>query len=783
MAATITGIALSNTQLSGAASAGTEIGTITVTLSDGTSFNGTLTLSGPYATYFTITATRDSYAIAAINLDNFTLPANPVVGLRVGTITVTMSDGDAFNGSLSVDDQTHFSISGMDLLAGTSLTNGQTYPVVITATDRDATNQSLSASFQISVQASAQVPGPLTALASPSQDTSSITASWSAPTTGGACDNGVHQIQYKAAASGTWLNAAPIPYCTSGHGSLTDAFGNAWSINASGHPVINAITDTNSNASILYLVGATIWQLDLAGAWWGATPSGTINGAPAWSPGYASPLLQTISGLAAGSAYNLRGYATNSVGQGAPSATINVSTQAVSSGGSIGPVASNAFMTVDFQVPVNYPAGGLSGQQMLSRRAWGGSGGTIGDNNFQLMGEPTIGAAAGSVNFGMLFFKNSGQQYFNSDRSVNTAVVAPLINNWPTWDPLGIGVCAIGIDWNQCAPANNPTNYATCMANLVTYLSNATMPGGRKFPLAIVTGQDEPGDSTEATCISFYNAFIPTVRAANPNVLIAGPTLAALGWTDFPGRVGDQLDVFSWNTFLGGGVTGTPNGPSPGYPVGQDDSSPAFSTRFGTEEASASQISSSRLKAFMRMGYAIDWDSVSDADKSWVGAISAAKWFIDELNVSNRQIFNGWWTAAYSPYSGAGGKATVIGAGGNPSPLGFLMKNTVRRLYGARWSVTQNSSGLLTVACNPTPTMASIMVVNLGKGAQTSKQVAFSRWPVNTSGTAQGTVWQLTNAAKTWGQDGTTTNIQFTAGVSAPISFPDPSVTIISVGT
>src|SRR5678816_1541674 len=101
MAATITGIALSNTQLSGSADAGTEIGTITVTLSDGTSFDGTLTLSGPYATYFTITATRDPYAIAAINLDNFTVPSGAPAGTQVGTITITMSDQTSFVGTVT----------------------------------------------------------------------------------------------------------------------------------------------------------------------------------------------------------------------------------------------------------------------------------------------------------------------------------------------------------------------------------------------------------------------------------------------------------------------------------------------------------------------------------------------------------------------------------------------------------------------------------------------------------------------------------------------------------
>jgi hypothetical protein len=781
MSGTITGIVLSNATIATDAPAGSEVGIITVTMSDGSPFTGTLTLGGPYAQSFVITATRNPYAIAAVSLDNFTVPSGAAIGTKVGTITVTLSDGAAFAGTISVDDVAHFSLTGVDLFTAAALTSGQTYPVTVTATDPASTNQSLSASFQITVQVPAQVPGPLTSLTSPVQTTSSIQVAWSPPTTGGALDAGVHQIQYKAAASGTYLNAPSVPYCTATHGSFTDGFGNVWSINAANHPVVNSTVDAASNVTILYLVGGTIWQLDTLGSWHGTTPTGTITGLPSWSQTSAtSPLALTIAGLAAGSAYNVRGYATNIAGNGAPSTAINISTQAVSQGG-VGPVASNAFLTVDFQVAQNYPSGGLSGQAVLSQRAWGASGGTIGDNNFQLMGEPTQRAAAGQVNLGMLFFKNSNQQYFNSDRSVNTAVVAPLVNNWPQWDPLGIGSCAIGIDFDQCAPANSPTNYATCMANLVTYLSNFTMSNGKKFPLFLITGQDEPpgpsGVWTEPACTSYYNAFIPAVRAANPNIMIAGPTRAFRDWNDFPSTVGDQLDVFSWNTFLGG------TGETAGFPIGQDDGTLIGSSRFLSDQTEASKITSSRLKAFMEMGYAIDWNGGSPADRSWVGAIARAKWYIEKLNTANRQVFDGFWSAAYSPYTGNGGQACVIGQGGAISPLGYLMMNAVRKLYGPRWTVTQNSAGLLTAACNPTATMASLMVVNYGKGAQNSKQVAFSRWPVNSTGNAQGTVWQLTTAAKTWGQDGTTANTQFTNGVSGVLNFPDPSVTIISVGS
>jgi hypothetical protein len=71
------------------------------------------------------------------------------------------------------------------------------------------------------------------------------------------------------------------------------------------------------------------------------------------------------------------------------------------------------------------------------------------------------------------------------------------------------------------------------------------------------------------------------------------------------------------------------------------------------------------------------------------------------------------------------------------------------------------------------------MIVNPGKGAQNSKTVALSNWPINATGNATANVWQMTSAVQAPGQDGTRTTINVTAGVTAPMNFPDPSVTII----
>lgn len=326
---TITNVTLSNNRIAANALVGTEVGVINITTSDGSPFSGALQLTGPYANLFTVIATRNPYSITTVTLSNAALPASPPIGTVVGTIAVSLSDGTAFSGALSISDNTNFSLVGAQVRVAASLTNGATYPLTITATDPVSTNIVLSHNYSINVAVSAQVPGPLTSLASPSQTTTSITITWAPPTTGGALDNGVHQLEYKTSASSAYLAAAPVVYCTASHGSITDAFGNTWSISANRTPIINTnITNDPSIVDVLYLVNGVIWRFAAPVTWARVTTTGVLGGPPTWLASGQSGLSQPIGGLAAATTYNVRGYATNSAGgsNSNASAPINVAT-------------------------------------------------------------------------------------------------------------------------------------------------------------------------------------------------------------------------------------------------------------------------------------------------------------------------------------------------------------------------------------------------------------------------------------------------------------------------
>jgi len=387
MSGTITGLILSNTIISpDSPPGGTQTGTITVVMSDGRKFEGTLTVSDAHLSQFTVVPVGGSYTIAAVNLDDAIVAAGLPSGTLVGNLNVTLSNGAAFVGTLTVNDTAHFAVAGKALVTSASLAAGN-YPVTVTANDPASTNHSLSAAFQIVAQpVTVQPPGPLTSLASPSQTTSSITVGWAAPTAGGPQDTGAHQIQYKAGAASTWIDLPSVRYCTPSRGSIADSFGNVWTINPTGSPnagqpnavMCNGAFANGWNATLLYLVGSSIYHLNTAGAWYSFTLTGTVTASRvAWTNfGTKAPITTpgvTLSGLIENSPYNVRGYATNSGGQGLTSAPINQSTKAAA-GDTVPPQAAaegynTAIIDADFS-SASQVSSNSSGNTIAKLYAW-----------------------------------------------------------------------------------------------------------------------------------------------------------------------------------------------------------------------------------------------------------------------------------------------------------------------------------------------------------------------------------------------------------------------------
>lgn len=601
----------------------------------------------------------------------------------------------------------------------------------------------------------------------------SIPVSIAPANSGPALDHGNFRINCKAHSSTTWTNAHKIAYCTPGKGTITDTKANTWSLNAAGNPVVNTKADTVSHAAMLLLVDDVVWQVDTAGDWYSVTPTANATASLAWQgPTKTSPLSNlSVSGLTASTAYDLQGMVSNSGGNSNP-ATANATTASrTTTGGGTGPSATGNFVVVACDQPFNYPKG--TGQQYVSQRMYGVGTGGAGDGNFGIFSDATFRQLMGQVNPGLWMFKNSGQAYWNSDLSINQAAIANLFNGFHETDPLGISGVMLSIDWAQVPGGNgNPQQYAKGVAALAKYLVGAKMSNGAPFPILGFIGQDEPDGQGEDTVASYYREFAPAVKAVSNDLLIGGPQTSYIQWTDF-GTKGFPLDVFSANYFQGGDSR----------PV--DDMSWVNNNQWaGIAQAAAG--AGGNLKATMMGGYGLDWNCGSPADNSYVGALFAAAGYIDALNNAKLPFWPCKWDAQGD---GTCGVITATRQAGQYygvtnqqqiTPKGYFYAEGVRNFHGPRLQVSKAPSQLKVVAVSPAVGRVSVMVVNTGPSAQNGT-IAMSKWPVNSTGDATANVWQMDSTIKLPGTDGKRTTVQVSKGVTAPLSFPGPSVTIVSI--
>lgn len=190
----ITAISLSGTSLAAGAAVGTTVGTISVTMSDGSTFAGTLSLGGANEADFSIngaslitsealatgsyvisiTATPTNTAIAPLTasftiteaaapaIASIVLSANTFAygapnGTVVGAISVAMSSG-SFSGTLALagTNAADFAISGANLVTVGALAPGA-YAISMVATQSGASNSPFTQAFTITGEAAPNV--------------------------------------------------------------------------------------------------------------------------------------------------------------------------------------------------------------------------------------------------------------------------------------------------------------------------------------------------------------------------------------------------------------------------------------------------------------------------------------------------------------------------------------------------------------------------------------------------------------------------------------------------
>lgn len=445
-----------------------------------------------------------------------------------------------------------------------------------------------------------------------------------------------------------------------------------------------------------------------------------------------------------------------------------------------GPGASSPFLTVDFTSAFNYPGG--SGQQVVSQRMYGVSGGGIANNGWSIFGNSTFRTLAAQINPGLFYFKNSsGTPYWNANGTVNTGTFTTLINNFGSVDLLGISGVIFGADWHgtNSAPGadGNPSTFGTRMGALATYLNG-------KLPVVGFMGQDEPNSSFNpdtTTWEPYYNAMATAVKAVNSSFLVVGPntdSMIASVATAFTSSAVPQLDVLSWDTFAGNGNAADPNDSNWINMTAAWDGS----YRYLGDARGASASIGRAPTAFFIGGYNIG-DGTEACDNSGMGAVFQAYSLIQSLNGASQPfwacMWDGYGDGAYGVITDPAYQGSIYGVTGvqQITPRGYFMSKGVRNLFGPRWTVTQNGSGMTVLATTPALNRFAVCAVNTA-GTTKSGTVALSHWPVNGSGAGTANVWQMPLSAVP-GVDGTATTVAVSSGVTAALSFPSFSTTIV----
>src|ERR1044072_740723 len=231
-----------------------------------------------------------------------------------GTVTVELNDGRSFTGKIKF---------------------GGGFASVLSITDGGAPDPQPNSPPEPqpdSPPVPTNVPGPPTNLKSTSQTSSAIRLSFDDPTSGSPLDFGLFTARVKGDRDADYSVATKVAYCSPKGGSVTDGFANVWAVTPSSGTAKNVITvngaasPPTSQVDRVLLVDGTIWQRNSAMNWYSYKPTAKITKPAnlAWTAGTKTAPPVTVTGLKADAIYSVTVSASNSSGEGVPTASIDV---------------------------------------------------------------------------------------------------------------------------------------------------------------------------------------------------------------------------------------------------------------------------------------------------------------------------------------------------------------------------------------------------------------------------------------------------------------------------
>lgn len=531
------------------------------------------------------------------------------------------------------------------------------------------------------------------------------------------------------------LIESPSGTTISGPGrQLVDGAKRVWELNLAKQLVIGGTADVRTSNVVL----AGIWnhqcdQQNAAGGWWACTGLDAA-GLPIW---LAVSDPRTV----------------------APPTT----------GGGTGPAATGGLASVDFAA--------LTGKTVV-RELFGGSCAQMCDNNFASFSDPAIGAAIRKLNLPLLRLNcNSGaasafKTIFANPGAPNWAPIDGLVQNLhnmvdltKTKIMMGFG----GASDNNTLGWTVPQFAANAKA-LVIHLR--TTPGGDGKPIdpRYWEMMNEPS-IPDAAYVSYFNAFADAIHSVDPTYVTSGVPHA---------------NVWSQDAFLIAGSNATTLGmlgghcylycPGPDATPGDDDVCAA--TGPNTPGSFVAGLNGAIVGTYMagkpwfngEYNIGCGPNDTQAREGTQIGACFTMSWCLGLAARAGVETWGGWWD-----YGSVGGwYPSFADSSLRPNPPIVALSRATAVMPGKMVSA---SPGLSKVFAFATVNGADFAVCLInGSGTTVSGPVGLGHWPLNATGAATITKWDLTSASPL----GVLTSLAVSGGVTAPISIPARGIVMLS---
>ena len=530
----------------------------------------------------------------------------------------------------------------------------------------------------------------------------------------------------------------------------------------------NGVVDTaTANVTTLLYIGGVIYQSNSAGGWWSwqsgtwlgvSSPVATVNPTP----------TPTVTPKPTGTPK------PTPKPTGTPTATLKPTptptpapTVTPTPSNGQGPAASSNFINIDFAGQTGhtlYPT--LFGSSMASDGPSEYSSATWGNANIQTAAKVTAGFGLPGMYVRIL---PAGGDWSGATGSPILTKIDSLCASLPKI--VDIATCQVCYNLGPSISSSSYPDASTFGAQCVQVAQRFVANGIN--PMYWEIGNEWNGAINQSTYQPIFNAAASALKAYNSNYTVIGGNFsweAAMDWSSFARSAGSNLGMCAYHD----------------YEVDSSFSDSAAMAacikRFGSEAASvrSALVSAGYGSLPQCVGeYNMAGNPPGDPRQAKIqGAVYNILALYSAFNADPLTTHGSMWDWLGDGYYGIVIDPTN-NLGNYPAysvvPVGYALKNC-RQYMGGKVVSTTKPSGNIAVLATANGANVSTLIINYDTSTTFTGPIALSHWPVNSSGNGTVSVHTVSPASLT----GTTSTLTVSSGLTASITIPAMSVTVIT---